>query len=96
MSFYYALKLLSIFSHTKELDILQKSFIENNLQIFEQAKKNYYYYHFPFLIHIPFIIFLSPYFWYLLVFKNLTINKFIFFYIIPLVFYFFSILYHHL
>ncbi len=88
MSFYYALKLLSIFFHTRELNILQKSFMENNLQIFEQAKKNYYYYHFPFLIHIPFIIFISPYFWYLLVFKNLTIDKFIFLYIIPFVLYF--------
>jgi hypothetical protein len=87
MSFYHSLKLLKFFFPLK-LDKIQTEFPK-----FSKAKEFFYYYHFPFLIHLPLIIVLSPYFIYHLMEHLLTIKLFLFAYIMPLLIYGFFIIY---
>ncbi len=86
MSFLHALKLLEIYFLTSKKDF------KDNLPLYPEALKNYYYYHVPFVIHFPFIIILSPYFWYIVITSDEVLNIFYIYYIIPFLIYIFFII----
>lgn len=86
MSFIHALKLLELYFS------IYKNDFKDSLPLYSTASKNFYYYHLPFVIHFPIIIFISPYLWYNIITNNEFLKILYFSYIIPFLIYIFSII----